>query len=191
MAYTVALPAAYDDTQQYALMVYLHGAGMSGEAIPPDTPLIVLMPQMPSYSRWSFYADDVLGLVDEVTANYPIDERRIYMTGYSDGGYGALAIGAAGAERFAAVLSGGGYWLGDAQPLCTLAEQQVPISLHHAELDTIIPFEKALDVEKHLTGCGADVRLIAYQGETHISVVSMIFQGSGIYEWLLSQQRAG
>src|SRR5436309_3379620 len=52
----------------------------------------------------------MLALLDEVTAAYAVDRTRIYLTGFSMGGYGTWKLGLAYPEKFAAIapVCGGG-----------------------------------------------------------------------------------
>lgn len=57
-------------------------------------PFIVAVPQCPYESYWNMERDAVNALIDEVVANHRVDRKRIYLIGYSMGGYGVwdLAI---------------------------------------------------------------------------------------------------
>ncbi|MEZ5403021.1 MAG: alpha/beta fold hydrolase [Bryobacteraceae bacterium] len=50
---------------------------------------------------------DVLDVIDRVTALYPIDESQIYLSGHSSGGVGTWKIGFRFAQRFAALAAVG------------------------------------------------------------------------------------
>ena len=49
---------------------------------------------------------DVLDAIDWAIANLPVDEKRIYLMGFGDGGRGAYSIGLKNADRFAALFPG-------------------------------------------------------------------------------------
>lgn len=54
--------------------------------------------------------DGLIALIDEIISLYPVDEKRIYLTGLSMGGYGAWDLAMKYPDRFAAlatVCSGG------------------------------------------------------------------------------------
>ncbi len=104
------------------LYVWLHGRGdkatdlhflcerldKNGEVAPPDA--ITLHPfgrQCVGYKNAG--STDVMEAIDFVCANYPIDERRIVLIGFSMGGAGAWHLGAHYSDRFVAVSPGAGF----------------------------------------------------------------------------------
>ncbi|MGE7775730.1 prolyl oligopeptidase family serine peptidase [Chitinophaga sp. NPDC101104] len=126
----VFLPEGYHSTKMaYPVIIYLHGKSKSGndlgklllEGIPywlnrgkkirAKNPVdkkfydfIVVSPQAPS---WGLKPDEIERLLNDVTTKYRIDPSRIYMTGYSAGGWAtvmALTEKPALSARFAAVV---------------------------------------------------------------------------------------
>lgn len=124
------LPDDYNQTkQQYPMILFLHGKSKSGfnlqklllegipywinngekmEAVnPADGKLykfIVLAPQAPS---WGLKPNEISRVLDDVMKRYRIDRSRIYITGYSAGGWAtvmALTETPALASRFAAAV---------------------------------------------------------------------------------------
>ncbi|MGB7170362.1 MAG: S9 family peptidase [Acidobacteriaceae bacterium] len=130
------LPAHYDPSKKYPLIVYVHG-GPSSAVVPrwpgagygavPFSALdyFVLMPnprgsygqgeRFTQANRKDFgYGDfrDILAGVDAVEKKYPIDDHRLGLTGWSYGGFMTM-FGVTQTHRFAAAVSGAGLsdWL--------------------------------------------------------------------------------
>ncbi|MGA8532316.1 MAG: S9 family peptidase [Acidobacteriaceae bacterium] len=130
------LPAHYDPSKKYPLIVYVHG-GPSSAVVPrwpgagygsvPFSALdyFVLMPnprgsygqgeKFTQANRKDFgYGDfrDILAGVDAVEKKYPIDDHRLGLTGWSYGGFMTM-FGVTQTHRFAAAVSGAGLsdWL--------------------------------------------------------------------------------
>lgn len=111
------LPAEYNSTQKkYPLIIFLHGAGECGDgvqglnnlitqALPkkiadgwdPEAvnssdgqsyKFIVISPQAPKSSNWSYTYTHVRYILADVLSRYRIDESRIYISGASAGGGG-------------------------------------------------------------------------------------------------------
>ena len=111
------VPAEYTPSKSWALRVSLHG-GVGREAPKPgDTvrplanripggPEIVLHPRAWAGTEWwkREAVDNLYALVDRLKRRYNIDERRIYMTGISDGGTGTYFFGMRSATMWAACL---------------------------------------------------------------------------------------
>jgi predicted peptidase len=70
-------------------------------------PFLIVSPQLPEYaSRWHQRrrVEEVEAILDGVIRSHQGDEGRVYATGFSIGGLGAVAIAAQGRRRFAALL---------------------------------------------------------------------------------------
>jgi predicted peptidase len=94
----------HDTARRWPLILFLHGRGECGEdlaalkrhGIPkivekqPDFPFVTVCPQCPAGApEWDPYLPLLAALPDDVVAEYPIDPRRVYLTGLSMGGRGA------------------------------------------------------------------------------------------------------
>ncbi len=111
--YKLRLPAGYQESGQYPLVIVLHGLGGSGSDMindlglwavmdNPQHPFIVVAPDaildetiFGTY-QWNeglnpFHAADdvdfISNLIDELIANHSVSPDRVYCTGMSDGGF--------------------------------------------------------------------------------------------------------
>jgi polyhydroxybutyrate depolymerase len=85
-------------------------------------------------------ADDVgflNGLLDKLIAEYPVDPHRVYIYGYSAGAAMAHRMACVNAERFAGIVAGAGFTLGES------CAPSVPISVlqFHSVTDEIVLFD--------------------------------------------------
>lgn len=138
------LPADFDpvSTTKYPLILFYHGLGEKGNGTtdlykvlangPPklikqgkNFNAIVISPQ--SASGW-FSSANFLSLYNYIIANYPIDSKRVYVTGLSAGGGGVWSALSAHQDKIAAAV-----------PICGAGRvpdpstflQQTPIWAHH------------------------------------------------------------
>lgn len=118
----VYLPAGYDKTKAYPLVVYSHGMGEAGTDINklytnglpkvlkggyrPSFDFIMVAPQRASYSvdpKW------LVGILEESHKRWRLDSSRIYLTGVSAGGWSAygsqLNVTAELGKQFAAIVA--------------------------------------------------------------------------------------
>jgi poly(3-hydroxybutyrate) depolymerase len=81
--------------------------------------------------------DFITALLDRLEADRCIDRRRIYVTGFSNGGFAASLLGCQLARRLAAVASvAGALDLGDCKP-----ERPVPILFLYGTSDRVVPVD--------------------------------------------------
>lgn len=195
--YLLCLPKTYmQDKSSWPLVLFLHGAGERGNEIrkvartgPPllaaegrDFPMILVSPQCPPHQGWR--AEILLKLIDHVAAQYRVDPQRIYVTGYSMGGFGTWDLTAAAPDRFAA-----------AAPLCgggahAYAERlkHLPLWVFHGEVDNVVPIESSQNMVDAVRAAGGDVRFTVYPGEGH-GICDRTYARDDFWQWLLEQQR--
>lgn len=191
LPYLMTLPDAYEADQTYPLLVFLHGGDRSNTKHHPSTyakgegidfPFIVLAPHCTGGCSWSRVDFDAL--LNEVIAAYPIDQSRIYLTGYSMGGYGAWNLLARSPKWFAAAapIAGGG----DAQTIC--AAKEVVVRAYHGDNDTVISHTRSQQMIDALQACDAHAELIIYPGGNHGSWIPT-FKDPAFYTWLLRHKK--
>lgn len=122
--YLLSFPEGYEGHKgKWGLIVFLHGMDMRGADVTKlnnygifgigkglSLPFVVAVPQCPSESYWNKERDAVMALVTELTRKHHIDVNRIYLIGYSMGGYGVWDLAINNPQTFAAIvpLSSGG-----------------------------------------------------------------------------------
>ncbi len=123
--YGLYIPSSYGRHSRVPAALALHGHGGShssynsqpgflrdmGEGAGADQPPMFLITPLARGS--SFYADwgeaDTLAVLDDVFARFPIDRERLYITGYSMGGYGVYRLASLYPDRFAAAAVWAGF----------------------------------------------------------------------------------
>jgi len=136
--YTVYVPPDYTPDQKWPLMIVLHGGSSNGnlflgvvlgnnmdwktydahlwDRYEPrwSPPFIVAAPDGYGQVLWRWMGEqDVLDVVDDIARNYSVDSERVVLSGLSNGGVGAYAIGSRHASRFSVVqaMAGAPSWL--------------------------------------------------------------------------------
>lgn len=117
--YVVYVPANYDRTRKWPVLLFLHGSGERGDdglrqievglgrAIrwsQERFPMIVVFPQAPANTRW--LGDEsrfAMAALDRSIAEFHGDRDRVYLTGMSLGGYGTWHLALENPGRFAAL----------------------------------------------------------------------------------------
>ena len=206
LEYLLFLPEGYkeDKKKQWPLMLFLHGAGERGKDLakvavhgPPklvkektDFPFILVSPQCPAGESWS--DDALLGLLDEVQKKYRVDQRRVYLTGLSMGGYGTWSLGLKYPERFAAIapICGGGDFLPVLLPGQgkQAALKRLPVWAFHGAKDMLVPLSESERMVNALKKAGNEnVKLTIYPEAEHDSWTET-YQNQELYDWMLRHQ---
>ncbi len=167
--FSLYLPEYHDPAVPAPLVVALHGGSGHGrsflwtwlkEARSRD---VILAAPTARQDTWSLMGPDVdsenlLAIVDYVKSRWAVDERRVLLTGMSDGGTFAYVSGLQADSPFThlAPLSASFHPM-----LLALASPQrltaLPVYLVHGALDWMFPVEVAQMARDTLTAAGADV----------------------------------
>jgi predicted esterase len=114
----VEIPSEYDHVRAWPVRVSLHG-GVGRQPPPPEDPPartlvnrmpipgeIVILPRAWANSAWwtAKQVENVSRLLDSVKRRYNVDESRVYITGFSDGGTGVYFFAMREATPWAACM---------------------------------------------------------------------------------------
>jgi pimeloyl-ACP methyl ester carboxylesterase len=144
--YLLRVPLSYREDGPAPLLVYLSGgAGFALDAmnsaadIVSQTDYLVLYPQASGYWWTPEGARRFAAVLNDVLRRYNVDRDRIYMTGFSNGGTGALYFATLWPQCFAAVVSLMGAGQCNDQVKAGLANlKNLPLLFVHGENDPII-----------------------------------------------------
>ncbi|NOX53455.1 MAG: prolyl oligopeptidase family serine peptidase [Planctomycetes bacterium] len=194
--YLLYVPPDYDKKEAWPLVLFLHGAGERGKDLervkrhgPPklveegkNFPFLLVSPQCPPDHWWNPL--ELTALLDQVVAQYKVDEDRIYVTGLSMGGFGTWALATYTPERFAAIvpICGGGEVL-TARRLVNL-----PIWVFHGAKDSVVPLRRSQEMVDAVNQAGGHARLTVYPEAGHDSWTET-YNNPQLYRWLLEQRR--
>ena len=212
--YLVYLPAG-DTNSKLPLLIFLHGAGGVGDDInqikgkPSEIwegiqkfnkePCIVVAPQClkgTKEERGVWTTEDLNILLQHLKATLPVDERRIYLTGISMGGYGTWAWGAHNPEHFAAIapIVGGIGREGpkDVTPdfeLWAVNLAKIPVYAFVGALDKTVPPERSERMIAAIQKAGGkEAKLKVYPDEGH-NAGRVVVSSEEFYDWMFSKKR--
>lgn len=146
--YLLRIPPSYraSGDRPAPLLVYLSGgagyaidAVNSAEDVVAQTDYLVLYPQAAGYWWTPEIARRFDAVFNDVLERFNVDRDRIYITGFSNGGTGALFYATLWPHRFAAVVTQMGAGQCNEQVKAGLANaRNLPLLLIHGENDTTI-----------------------------------------------------
>ncbi len=190
--YIVTLPEDYSKNRESApLLLFLHGGDGSNTKHHPkkyatqaglEFPFLVVAPHCNSGCSWSSVNYDAL--LSEVLQEYNVDRKRIYITGYSMGGYGTWSAITKSPDWFTAAspICGGG----NASTICKA--KNLAIRAYHGDKDSITPYTGSKQLIQTLKDCDTQAELITIKGEDHW-IWPELFQSNDFYSWFLTQSK--
>jgi len=161
---------------------------------------IILFPQCPGDEKWvdaswslgSYSLDNtpesnemkaVMQLLDQLQEKYSVDEKRIYVMGFSMGGYGTWNALMNHPDVFAAGVP----MCGAGDPTKAEILKNIPIWAVHGGLDPTVPVQGSRDMAEALEAVGAtDFHYTEIPTAEH-DVWNYTYDSEEIFTWLLSR----
>ncbi|MEM8952649.1 MAG: prolyl oligopeptidase family serine peptidase [Verrucomicrobiota bacterium] len=188
-------------TDLLPLVIYLHGVGQKGEDNERqlggdvrkfadeenfgERPCIVVVPQCAEDSNWKGESgQQLIKLVKEMLELAPVDASRVYLTGYSMGGYGTWALLAQEPELFAAGIP----VAGGANPNQAEALKDIPIWAFHGAKDPTVKVEQSRGIVEALKAIDGKIKYTEYPDKDH-GISWDVFGDGEMHEWLFLQKR--
>jgi predicted peptidase len=196
--YLLYLPQNYGREQKsYPLIMYLHGGSLRGDdverlrtsglpqIVDQDTsfPFIVVSPFCPAGEIWTD-TDMLIGILDMVMSQYAVDSERIYLTGHSMGGRGALYLAYKYPDRFSAVVAISPY---SAISAWAQRLKGIPIWIIHGAKDELVPLGESETMVKALKDVGGNVKFTILAERDHFILDS--YENKQLSNWFLEHRR--
>ena len=197
--YLMYTPDDYaSSSNSYPLVVWLHGGDQGGTDIEKvkssglpklieggkTFPFLVFSPQNPS-EELLFPIEKVEVALNEVMSKYRVDRTRVYVMGFSRGGFGTWAMAEQFPEKFAAVvpIAGGGN-----RHYLSRTNEKTAFWVFHGTNDEVIPLSDSIVLYERLVGLKRNARLSVLEGVDHSSVEWAALNDSELWDWLLKQR---
>ena len=202
--YVVFVPKTYTPARNAPVILFLHGGGECGKdgtlqttigmgpyltKVPDTFPFLVVFPQCEDtrgriLTRWRPDQPDgirALKILGDVEKQYKVDPKHRSLVGWSMGGYGAVALGAADPAHWNAVvpLSGGG----DPEDIAKLKD--TPFWAFHGARDSAVKVEESRKMIEALKAAGGKPLYTEVADLDHESYKAA-FDRPEFYAWLLN-----
>jgi predicted peptidase len=194
MNYLLYVPPAYscEAASEWPLILLLHGSEQRGDDLVPlqrmslltfaehekHFPFIAVIPQCPRNIQWP--PSMVKKVLDSVETMLRIDRDRVYLTGFSMGGYGTWQTAAAFPGTFAAIA-----------PVCGMSDLSdaprltgLPIWAFHGAQDLNVPVTESRKMIAILRKAGTDARITVYPDLAH-DCWTTAYWDPQLYLWFL------
>jgi predicted peptidase len=197
------------------LVIYLHGAGGVGNEIGKikgqvqrvvigirkfrKGPCLVVAPQClrdTPKGRGTWTPADLNVFLEHLKATLPLDERRIYLTGNSMGGYGCWVWGGHSPKHFAAIAPVvGGIGRGGPKAVTDDLEEwatnlaTVPVYAFAGAKDRVVPAERSERMIAAIRKAGGKRAKIKVLPEEGHGASRIVFSTEEVYDWMFSLKR--
>ncbi len=213
MTYYWRQPDKLERDATYPLVIILHDERGMADAgkyiISPDiqgaNPSFIAIPMIGGKKIWAFPTDypedpalankyknspqalpDVKDLIDDIRKNFPVDDKRIYVVGCGDGGFGAMGAVYNNPTEFAAAIAAAGGWA--QQQTGKIANSKTPIYMINGSDDKVasqyLASVAAFDIQK-LKG---KISFLPVPGATH-DCSDQRFYMKPLWKWMYAQHR--
>lgn len=195
---------------KFPLVLVLHGKPGKAYAgkylISPQMqikyPAFVLAPALPQTSTWAMtkpitLADgrvmgsnayealpDVVALIKSLQTQYPIDAKRIYVMGCSEGGVGTFGAILKYPDVFAAAIPMAGAWNPEDAPHMT----KVPLWVFHGAKDEVMPAYLSKDMATLIHQYGGTAYYTEFPDMNHECPSAQLYSPQ-MWEWLFKQTK--
>lgn len=226
--YRVYVPADRDPNKKVPVLLYLHGAGARGDdnieqvdgfrwAMDPvkdKINFVVVLPQCEGDNFWAAQnmTQYALAALDSTVTEFNGDTDRLYLAGFSLGGYGVWHIAAGYPQKFAALIpvAGGvtgtypinpsarrsiipsvGDMLESPEPYNAVARSigNTPVWVFHGAKDDSVSVEFSRTIVGAFKAIGRkDVKYTEYPEDGH-QIFAKAISEPGLLEWLSEQHK--
>lgn len=210
--YALYVPKGIDGVRKFPLVVTLHAEGstyrfslqqlfsrenLEGRRYPasnhyfppfPDIPMVVVAPFARGTLGYQGIAEkDVYDVIQDVKARLPIDDDRVYLTGVSMGGGGALWLGLTQPDLWAAVAAVCPIAPPDAETLAPNA-LNLPVRLYQGAADPIVPAATTRRWNMDFAHLDSPVEYTEYPRAGH-PVWTFAYKDGAIFDWFEAHRR--
>ena len=178
----IQLPADFSPEKSYPLLIYISYSLPTAETLPPSgKPYFKVHITGHKMLAFPGLADhDVLAVIDMMKREYPVDERRVFLNGFSAGGSAVMVIASRHPDRFAGAIPLGAF--GNNAVLDNLFN--LPVFCHHGQKDWTSSIDNVRVYFQQLRALGAPALLKEYPNVGHSVGNPVNMDG-----WLMAQQR--
>ncbi len=147
----------------------------------------LLVPKIPIPGSWSSYGQLAHELAQDIATRYDVDQRRIYLVGYSDGGFATPRL----IEQYPGVYAAGVSIAGGGVVTDERLEalKSTPFYFIHDLQDTVVPSYFSTELHAALLEIGAPTNLLTTDGAWgHGSFVLAFRRNTPVIPWIFEQQ---
>lgn len=135
---------------------------------------------------WEKVEQDLLNMLDQVKTNYNVDDKRIYLSGLSYGGFGTWYLASKHPTLFAAINPIVGW--GDKRLMRPIAQHKVPVWCFAGGRDLGIESKYFYPGLNELERLGHPNVRFTIEADMGHDTWTRVYAGEDLYRWFLSNQ---
>lgn len=194
--------------KKFPLVLVLHDTNGKAPAashlifkeMPKNYPAFIVVPVLPKGMTWAVpvrkhpstfvfaylkqHLNDAVELVAQLSKDYPVDKRRIYVVGCGEGGYGAFGAALKYSDIFAAAAPINGGWAQADAPLMT----KMPLFVLHSKKNRSFLPRISRNLSFYIQQFGGNISYIEVPDDDH-DCDDDRFYTPALWEWMFSQHR--
>ena len=135
---------------------------------------------------WGEIKEEVMAMVDKTLADYRTDDKRVYLSGLSYGGFGTWILASHYPNRFAAIVPVVGWGHPDLMP--SIAKAKIPVWCISGGRDAVIENQFFYAGMNKLEELGhKNIRFTVHEDMEH-DAWTRVYAGQDIYNWMLEYE---
>ncbi|MBZ5725907.1 MAG: dienelactone hydrolase family protein [Acidobacteriia bacterium] len=194
--YALYMPRSFSPAKKYPLVLSLHAEDSNHRfnlkqifgGTARDAEFIVACPLARGTMGYRGIAEqDVYDVLGDVERRFPIDPDRVYLTGISMGGGGALWLALTRPDLWAAVAPVSAAAIPGSEELAPNL-LNLPVKLFHGELDTVIPPDSSRTWQRRLLDLDVAADYVEYPGVRH-NAWDFAYKNAALFDWFAGFRR--
>ncbi|MEI8348678.1 MAG: PHB depolymerase family esterase [Candidatus Omnitrophota bacterium] len=177
--YYLLVPSSYNSAQSWPLIITLHPSTGRGNMMvdylteqAEKKGYIVAGPDSQDSKTWYFSeSEDIFRMIDDIKAKYRIDEKRIFLTGFSSGAGMAYYLGLNYPQKFRAIAPFAGPFkqkeIDGRIDMSSDQSRHIPVLILHGKNDNTLDFSESVYAKERLGKFGYEVKLRELGGIGH------------------------
>ncbi|ULT54710.1 dienelactone hydrolase family protein [Neobacillus drentensis] len=186
MIYELRRPAQMESGKTYPALFLLHGIGSNEQNMLPlvdelENQFFIFsirghLPQPPGYAFFTIEGygkphrtvfdegvNKLISFLDYACSKYPIDEKQIFLLGFSQGAILSMTLGLTLGQRIKGIVALSGYIPAFVEEEYIIKSvENLSIFISHGEMDQVLPFEWGVANDEYFRKLGAAVTFRTY-----------------------------
>jgi poly(3-hydroxybutyrate) depolymerase len=188
----VRVPSGYEGSQPLPALLLIHGAGGKGqdmvnlwESFADSHHIILVAPTLPLDAEFEKLVPRLFpALMDSVKQQWNVDPNRIYVFGYSAGGYVTFDAATLASTYFAAAAVFADIIAPEYYQIIQQAQRRTPIAIYIGDHDQYFSVKQVQATRDRLVANGFPVHFVVVPHQDHNYAAASVFVNSDAWQFM-------